>query len=188
MALSAKQQLFVDEYLQCLNATQAALRAGYSKKTAHAIGWENLRKPEISEAIDQRLQESAMSANEVIARLTEHASGDMGDFWSIQDNGDPVLDLTGGKLRLIKKMKVKTTSRTISDIDYVTTEVDFELYDAQAALVHLGKYHKLFADRTEISGPDGGPIETKQDLSTLTIDELLQLKSLVSKANANPVT
>lgn len=42
------------------------------------------------------------------------------------------------------------------------------------------------ATRNEISGPGGGPIETKQDLSSLTIDELLQLKSLVSKANANP--
>lgn len=152
MSLSAKQQKFIDEYLQCLNATQAALRAGYSRKTAYAIGWENLRKPEISEAIDRRLQESAMSANEVLARLTEHAAGDMGDFWSIQANGDPVLDLTGGKLRLIKKMKVKTTTRTISDIDYVTTDIDFELYDAQSALVQLGRYHKIFTDKQEISG------------------------------------
>ena len=152
MALSAKQQKFIDEYLQCPNATQAALRAGYSERTARSIGSENLTKPDIRAAIDERLRESAMSANEVLARLTEHASGDMGDFWSIRANGDPVLDLTGGKLRLIKKMKVKTTTRTISDIDYVTTEVDFDLYDAQSALVQLGRYHKIFTDKTEVSG------------------------------------
>ena len=49
--LTAKQQRFVDEYLVDLNATQAAIRACYSKKTAYSIGGENLRKPEIKKAI-----------------------------------------------------------------------------------------------------------------------------------------
>lgn len=53
MALTAKQQRFVEEYLVDLNATQAAVRAGYSKKTAGAIGGENLEKPEIQEAIQK---------------------------------------------------------------------------------------------------------------------------------------
>ena len=47
MSLTNKQQKFVNEYLIDYNATQAALRAGYSPKTAYAMGWENLRKPEI---------------------------------------------------------------------------------------------------------------------------------------------
>lgn len=154
MTLSRKQQEFVNQYLVDLNGTRAAQRAGYSgdKNVLGVTAYNLLRNPKISEAIDRRLQESAMSANEVLARLTEHAAGDMGDFWSIQANGDPVLDLTGGKLRLIKKMKVKTTTRTISDIDYVTTDIDFELYDAQSALVQLGRYHKIFTDKQEISG------------------------------------
>ncbi|MCP5116926.1 MAG: terminase small subunit [bacterium] len=50
--LNAKQQRFVEEYLIDLNATQAAIRAGYSEKTAHSIGHENLNKPEIAAAID----------------------------------------------------------------------------------------------------------------------------------------
>ena len=54
MALNPKQQRFVDEYLVDSNATQAAIRAGYSVKTAHAIGHENLRKPEIADAIAQK--------------------------------------------------------------------------------------------------------------------------------------
>ena len=49
--LSSKQQRFVDEYLIDLNATQAAIRAGYSQKTARQIGSENLSKPNIQEAI-----------------------------------------------------------------------------------------------------------------------------------------
>ena len=55
--LTAKQQRFCDEYLIDLNATQAAIRAGYSEKTAYSIGNENLRKPELKEYIDKRLAE-----------------------------------------------------------------------------------------------------------------------------------
>src|ERR1700735_845857 len=51
MALNPKQIRFVEEYLIDLNATQAAIRAGYSRKTAYAIGSENLRKPEIKAAL-----------------------------------------------------------------------------------------------------------------------------------------
>lgn len=51
MPLTAKQQRFVDEYLVDLNATQAAIRAGYSEKTAYSIGNENLKKPEIAAAV-----------------------------------------------------------------------------------------------------------------------------------------
>jgi phage terminase small subunit len=49
--MTAKQSAFVGEYLVDLNASQAAIRAGYSEKTAYSIGQENLRKPEISAAI-----------------------------------------------------------------------------------------------------------------------------------------
>jgi phage terminase small subunit len=51
MPLTPKQERFVDEYLIDLNATQAAIRAGYSKKTAHVIGPENLGKPAIAAAV-----------------------------------------------------------------------------------------------------------------------------------------
>jgi len=54
MALTAKQQRFVEEYLIDLNATQAAIRAGYSEKTAYSIGQENLNKPVIAEEIEKR--------------------------------------------------------------------------------------------------------------------------------------
>ena len=51
MTLTAKQERFVSEYLIDLNATQAAIRAGYSEKTAGQVGFENLKKPEIEKAI-----------------------------------------------------------------------------------------------------------------------------------------
>lgn len=57
MALTKKQKLFVEEYLIDLNATQAAIRAGYSSDTAKEIGCENLTKPNIRNAIDKALAE-----------------------------------------------------------------------------------------------------------------------------------
>lgn len=75
MALTAKQKMFVQEYLVDLNATQAALRAGYSKKTAFSIGNENLKKPEIQKAIQHAMQkrEKRVEVNQdyVISKLFE---------------------------------------------------------------------------------------------------------------------
>lgn len=62
MALTAKQQRFVDEYMIDLNATQAAIRAGYSKNTASETGYENLRKPQIADEIAKRQQKHAEKA------------------------------------------------------------------------------------------------------------------------------
>ena len=55
--LTAKQQIFVMEYLNDCNATQAAIRAGYSSRTAYSIGQENLKKPEIRQAINTAMKE-----------------------------------------------------------------------------------------------------------------------------------
>ena len=77
--LTAKQQRFCDEYLIDLNATQAAIRAGYSKKTANRIGTENLSKLVIREYIEKRMaeKEAALIANqdEVLKYLTSVLRG-----------------------------------------------------------------------------------------------------------------
>ena len=72
--LTEKQKRFCDYYIETTNATEAAKRAGYSEKTAYAIGVENLRKPQIEEYIRTRLdqmdKERVASADEVLAYLT----------------------------------------------------------------------------------------------------------------------
>ena len=79
--ITEKQKRFVDEYLIDLNATQAAIRAGYSKKTAHVIGPENLEKPDIKQQIDRRMQEikskRTADATEVVETLTAIMRGEM---------------------------------------------------------------------------------------------------------------
>lgn len=153
MALTDKQQSFIDEYLKNRNATAAAIAAGYSPKTAHAIGWQNLRKPEIAEAIKIRVTESAMSADEVLERLAKQARADIGVFLAIGESGVDI-DLTyaidHNLTDLIKKITHKKTIRTDKDdstIEEILTQI--ELHDAHAALVDIGRHHALFTDKVE---------------------------------------
>jgi phage terminase small subunit len=159
LALSNKQQVFINEYLVDFNATQAAIRAGYSEKTARSIGSENLSKPDISAEIKRRIEERAMTASEVMIRLSDMARGDMGDFLDIGPMGF-VVDLNEAKKRgltkLIKKVKLRTqTSVSKEGIETETHDMEIELYDAQSALVHNGKHLKLFTDQVQISGEVG---------------------------------
>lgn len=77
--LTAKQKRFCDEYLIDCNATQAAIRAGYSRKTAGAIGYENLEKPQIKEYIDEQLKkienDNIADTKEVMEYLTSVMRG-----------------------------------------------------------------------------------------------------------------
>lgn len=77
--MTEKQKRFVDEYLIDLNATQAAVRAGYSAKTAKQIGQENLTKPDLRDYIDEQLKklhdEKTADAKEVIEYLTSVMRG-----------------------------------------------------------------------------------------------------------------
>jgi phage terminase small subunit len=82
--LTPKQQLFIIEYLKDFNATQAAVRAGYSKKTAYSIGEENLKKPEIRKAITEKMEKRAqrlnVDADDVLRRLVEIDQMDLLDI------------------------------------------------------------------------------------------------------------
>lgn len=81
MKLTEKQKKFADYYIELGNATQAAIKAGYSKKTANRIGPENLSKLVIKKYIDERMEQLAseriMSAQEILERLTKIAKADI---------------------------------------------------------------------------------------------------------------
>lgn len=168
MGLSSKQLAFIDYYLTHWNATKAATLAGYSERSARSIGSENLTKPDIQEAIEARLIELKMSADEVLTRLSDHARGSIADFVTVSEPSTDLenatdmqdakaiaggwrLDLLkaeqSGKLHLIKKLKSGQWGPEI------------EIHDAQTALALLGKHHGLFTDKVEHSGPGGGPIQ-----------------------------
>lgn len=142
MALSAKQQAFVEHYLQCWNASEAARRAGYSEKTAAEQGSRLLRNVNVDAAIKARVEELKMSADEVLVRLAEQARGATEEFIVVRA-GLPFFDWerlqAARKLHLVKKLKYSSDGRP---------EVEF--YDAQAALVHLGRAHSLFTDNVDV--------------------------------------
>lgn len=146
--LNAKQEAFVEAYLQTFNATKAAKKAGYSEKTAYSQGHELLKKPEIASRVRARLAEMAMETNEVLARLASHARGDAGD---LIDPATMTLDLKKaleqGNTQLIKKIK----QTVITNDDKQTEIFEFELYDAQAALVHIGKHLGIFTEKLDIT-------------------------------------
>lgn len=70
--MTDKQRLFITEYLKDLNATQAAIRAGYSEDSARSIGQENLTKPDIKKAIQERIEEITGGSGEYLAMLIQY--------------------------------------------------------------------------------------------------------------------
>ena len=96
LKLTAKQQRFVEEYLIDLNATKAAIRAGYSEKTAHSIGAENLIKPEIQKAISdaqaKREERTQIDSDYVLKRLVEIDQMDVLDIMDDDGNVKPLRD------------------------------------------------------------------------------------------------
>lgn len=81
MKLTEKQKRFADEYIQSGNATQAAIKAGYSQKTAKVAGYENLTKPYLKNYIDERMRaienNRIMTAKEAVEFLTSVVRGDV---------------------------------------------------------------------------------------------------------------
>lgn len=94
MSLRGKQKMFVHEYLKDMNATQAAIRAGYSEKTAGQIGDENLKKPEIQKAIkdaqQERIKRLNLDSDYVLLRLVEIDQMDVLDIMDDDFNFKPI--------------------------------------------------------------------------------------------------
>ena len=158
MGLTNKQRVFVDEYLKCFNATQAALRAGYSERTAYSSGARLLKDVEISGIIQDRLQEIHMSADEALALLADQARGDLGEFMDVSQMGFnlQLLDDEGNRknTRVIKKIKQKTTTfiaKKESDEDREVHEVEIELYDAQAAIDKVLRVAGKYKDTLDVN-------------------------------------
>lgn len=147
--LTAKQEKFCQEYLVDLNATQSAIRAGYSIDTAHSIGWENLRKPEIQ----LRLTELRTELNNQNGNLAQQVIDELKKigFSNIQDYleaGNEIRDISAmdrDKAAVISGIKKSKT--TFGDGDGSEGEketVEFKMWDKLNALEKLGKHLGIF--------------------------------------------
>ena len=157
--LTAKQQRFCDEYLVDLNATQAAIRAGYSKKTAYSIGQENLNKPEIKEYIEKRMAEKEESLiakqDEVMRYLTAVMRRELNEsvVVTLQNKTEKwVVDEDTGKLK----------KQTVTEEKPAVVDIPAKLVDANKAAELIGKRYGMFKDNVKldvtpvvIGGDDG---------------------------------
>lgn len=164
--LNAKQQRFVEEYLVDLNATQAAIRAGYSAKTANEQGARLLANVSVAAAVSEaqqaRSERTEITQDMVLRELGKIGFANMQDYMRVGADGDPYLDFSG----LSRDQAAALIEVTVEDFKEGRGEdardvrrVKFKLADKKGALVDIGKHLGMFKDRVEHSGPGGGPVE-----------------------------
>lgn len=153
--LTGKQRLFCDYYIKTFNATQSAIKAGYSKNTAYAIGYENLKKPQIKAYLtklrDAYMEDEYLDTKRLLERHRQIAFYDVNDY--VNDDGT-LKDLSECDGSLIRKVSAeKTNIEEISEVGEEkktkTKEViktNFELEDRSKSLVFLTKFYGLDPD------------------------------------------
>ena len=160
--MTKKQKRFIEEYLIDLNATQAAIRAGYSPDTAKSIGSEYLTKPDIkaqiAKAMAERSRRTGVNADRVVMGLAKIA------FVNANDVIDP-------KTATIKEGALPEDTAAIQSVKVKTfgedgLEREIKMADKLKALELLGKHLGMFRDKLEVSGT----LETEKT----KLDDLLQ--------------
>ncbi|MEG5263246.1 terminase small subunit [Pseudomonas sp. JDS28PS106] len=185
MALTAKQQRFVDEYLIDLNATQAAARAGYSKKTANEQGSRLLANVSVSAAIRQGM--NARSGRVEITQdmvLKELAKIGFSDIRKVVRWGETMVRMVDGEeecaedmvpyhgLALIDSTEIDDdTAGAIAEVSQGKEGLKVKLHDKKGALVDIGRHLGMFGH--------GGPSELDAELKRLEIEKRkAELKAL----------
>lgn len=157
--LTPKQAAFVREYLIDLCATQAAIRAGYSAHTAQQVGFENLRKPVIANAIaiaqEERAKRTQIDADWVLRRLGNEAEADLADLYDEHGNLKAVRDWP-----LVFRTGLVSGIETVQERDGVDAEGNpvyvtvkkVKLLDRNKTTELIGRHVRVgaFKDRLEI--------------------------------------
>lgn len=171
--MTDKRENFCQEYLIDLNATQAAIRAGYSEATARQKAYGLLQEKDVSDRIAELMEDRAkrtrVSQDEVINAYRRLAFYDPRGFYD-----------EGGKLIPIHKLP-DDLAFAIQAIDVNDLKVDGAEYsetkkiktaDKQRALDSIAKHLGMFIDRTELTGKDGGAVENKLIVEIVGLDEV----------------
>lgn len=154
--LKGKERKFALEYLRDLHQRNAAIRAGYSEKTAQVQASQILRKLKVRDAVNAGMALYAMPATEVIARLSNQARGSMSDFlrmdeeeitltWSllpVPTTEDGELDVAGVMMRLAGQENVRPTDRILHTATIKRAVARLDLLQAKD-LLHLVKKYSL---------------------------------------------
>ena len=179
MALTAKQQRFIDEYLIDLNATQAAIRAGYSEKTAGKIGQENLIKPEIqviiAESVAKRSKRTEITQDRVLLEIARLAFNDPRKAFDKNGAILPIHEWPDEVAAAISAIKINETK-----VDGVvvgeTKEIKF--WDKGKQIELAGRHLAMFTDKITQT------IKSTIDIENMPDDELLKELEHLDKINA----
>ena len=162
--LTARQTRFVAEYLIDLNATAAAKRAGYSEKTAYALGQRLLKHPGVAEAVDVAIQERTerlkLQADDVVLELVRIGFSDIADF----------VTWDSSTVRIKKSHEIPAESRrAIAGVTRSANgSIQVRLHAKVRALDSLAKHLGMYGNRRE-------PTSRVGDASLLTDDELVEI-------------
>lgn len=147
--LNKRQQLFVEEYLIDLNATQAAIRAGYSAKTAGVIACEILTKPNIQQAIGQemakRSKRTGFNQDRIVQELARIAFVQITDV--VSEKGEIKNGATADDLACIESIKCKITE---TDTGY-SIDREVKIASKLKALELLGKHLGMWNDKLDLN-------------------------------------
>ena len=171
MALNDKQQRFVEEYLIDLNATQAAIRAGYSEKSAGQMAHEMLKKHEIQEALSEamkaREERTQITQDRVLAELAKIGFSDIRkvvkwgntELRSTEDESGELVEAYHG-LRLVDSDEIDdSTAAAISEISEGREGLKVKFHDKRASLVDIGRHLGMFKDKLQLSGDAENPVQ-----------------------------
>lgn len=182
--LTPKQELFCKEYLIDLNGTQAAIRAGYSEKTARSVASENLTKPDIQERIfalrEKRSKRVEINADRVLSELGKIGFSniaDMRDSWEDLKNWDEIPDEVKS---LISEIETNTTETPNKDGGAtINTKIKVKLHDKLSALEkiakHLGLYEKDNRQKNN-NEVDPSQLSDEELLSYMRLQDKMKVK------------
>lgn len=147
--MTKKQKLFVEEYLIDFNATQAAIRAGYSVDTAYQTGAENLKKPQIKKAVEQKIAErsrrTGITQDRVVQELARIAFVKITDV--VDDDGSIITDANDDDLACIESYKVEDSNT----INGGSRKREVKLASKMKALELLAKHLGMLNDKLNVN-------------------------------------
>jgi len=155
--LTEKQKFFCKEYLVDKNATQAAIRAGYSESTAKSIGCENLTKPNIQALIQKELHRQSerieITADGVLKELGKLGHSNIDNYITIQEDGSFFVDLSNLTLEQSAAIQEVTTETYLDkSLKKTVKRVKLKIHDKHSPLNTLAKHYKLLTDKVEHTG------------------------------------
>lgn len=158
---------FVKEYLIDRNATKAAIRAGYSKKTAKQLGSKLLTYIDVQAAVNKGLQKHEQSldldAGKILRLLQTHATYDHRKFFNEDGSAKDIKDLDDESAQAVAGFEFVNLYEGEGGQKHIFGQLrKYKTSDKLRALEMLGKHFQLFpAQKVEVTGADGNPLEVK---------------------------